>query len=187
MDIFFSSLLLIVVTELGDKTQLLSFALASRFQRHWSILGAIVVATIANHLIAAFAGDFIAKLLSPNLLAVLVGGSFIGFAIWALLPEEEEEERISDRFGPFLTTLLLFFLAEMGDKTQLSAAALGAKFQKPFLVVAGTTCGMMLVNGPSVWLGKKIHKLIPAKAIKFIAATIFLIFGLLTLATLLVR
>jgi Ca2+/H+ antiporter, TMEM165/GDT1 family len=160
---------------------LLVFTLASRFRKPWSVVFGVVLATIANHLLAALAGSYVASFLSPRLLGVLVGISFLLFAAWILKPEGDEAEKASDRFGPFLTTALLFFLAEMGDKTQLTAAALGAKYRAPFLVVAGTTCGMLLVNGPAVWLGERLSRIVPQKTIRYISAGIFIIFGVVTM------
>jgi Ca2+/H+ antiporter, TMEM165/GDT1 family len=182
MSAFWASILIVALAELGDKTQLLVFALASRFRKPWSVVAGVLVATIANHLLAAVAGSYLAGFLSPRTLAVIVGISFLAFAAWALKSGDEQAEPPGDRFGPLLTTALLFFLAEMGDKTQLTAAALAAKYGQPLMVVAGTSCGMMLVSLPAVWLGGRLSRVIAPRVIRFVSAGVFLVFGIITIA-----
>jgi Ca2+/H+ antiporter, TMEM165/GDT1 family len=173
---------MVALAEMGDKTQLLAFALACRFKRPWVILAGILVATLANHFLAALTGDFLAHLISAKILAFVVSMSFLVFAVWIMIPDKDEDVGKPDRFGPFLTAMVLFFLAEMGDKTQLVTVALGARFQALFPVVAGTTCGMMLADGLAIWLGDRLGHRLPLGLIRGFTALFFAVFGMAGLA-----
>jgi len=173
---------MVAVAEIGDKTQLLSFVLAARFRgRHGAIIAGIFVATVFNHLFAALVGGWVAHLLGPDLLRWLLGLAFLGFAAWALIPDTLDEKPGANRHGAFLTTLVLFFLAEMGDKTQLATVALGAKYTNTLLVTLGTTLGMMAANVPAVLVGESLAKRFSLAAMRYVAAALFALFGLLIL------
>src|SRR5687767_7841282 len=171
---------MVALAEMGDKTQLLSFVLAARFAgRHWPIVAGIFAATVTNHLCAAFVGDWAAAKLSPDIMRWSLGIAFLGFAVWALIPDTlDEENRKPARYGAFLTTLVLFFIAEIGDKTQLATVALGAKFSSLAAVTLGTTLGMMAANIPAVLVGEKLARKFPLSRMRFIAAALFAVFGL---------
>lgn len=173
---------MVAIAEMGDKTQLLSFLLATRFNgRHWAIIAGIFVATIANHFVAAFLGDWVAANVSPDVMRWVLGLSFLGFAAWALIPDTLVAQDKPNRFGPFVTTLFAFFLAEMGDKTQFATIALGARYASLTMVVLGTTLGMMAANIPAVLLGERLARYIPLSRMRFIAAALFAVFGVLIL------
>lgn len=183
MEALVTSLGMVAFAEMGDKTQLLSFVLAARFRgRYWPIILGIFVATLFNHALAALAGDWIARTVSPDVLRWVLGLAFLAFAGWALIPDTlDESEQKSTSHGAFLTTLVMFFLAEMGDKTQLATIALGAKYASLAAVTAGTTLGMMIANVPAVLLGETLAKRFPLSKMRFIAAALFAIFGVLVL------
>ena len=182
MEAFLASFGMVAIAEMGDKTQLLSFLLATRFKgRHWAIIVGIFAATMANHFVAAFLGDWVAANVNPEVMRWVLGLSFLGFAGWALIPDKLEEQDKPNRFGPFITTLLAFFLAEMGDKTQFATIALGAKYASLTMVVLGTTLGMMLANVPAVLLGERLAQYVPLSKMRFIAAALFAAFGILAL------
>jgi len=173
-----TSTLVVAVAEIGDKTQLLSLMLAARFRRPWPIVAGIFAATVANHFAAAWVGDWVATQLGPQVLRWLLGASFLAIALWALKPDELEEEASSTRgWGVFMTALVAFFIAEIGDKTQLATIALAAKYSALGAVVMGTTFGMMLANVPVVFLGERIVRRLPLKAIRWTAAGIFALLG----------
>jgi putative Ca2+/H+ antiporter (TMEM165/GDT1 family) len=174
---------MVAIAEMGDKTQLLSFVLAARFcGQPLPIIAGIFVATIANHLLAAVAGNWVATAMNPDVLRWLLGLAFLGFAAWALIPDTlDESSRQATRHGAFGTTLVMFFLAEMGDKTQLATVALGAKYASLGMVAFGTTLGMMAANIPAVLIGEKLAEHIPLSKVRFIAAALFAIFGALIL------
>jgi putative Ca2+/H+ antiporter (TMEM165/GDT1 family) len=185
VEAFLASFAMVAIAEMGDKTQLLSFMLATKFRgKPWAIIAGIFAATIANHFAAAYVGDWIAANASPDVMRWVLGLGFLAFAAWALIPdkldETEGERRL--KFGPFATTLVSFFLAEMGDKTQLATVALGAKYTDLTSVVTGTTLGMMAANVPAVLLGERLAKIVPLSKMRFIAAALFAIFGVLILA-----
>ncbi len=184
MEAFLASLGMVAVAEMGDKTQLLSFVMAARFRgRHGAVIGAIFVATIANHLVAASVGDWVGSHANPDVMRWVLGVSFLAFGAWALIPDTlDESQHRESRYGAFLTTLFLFFLAEMGDKTQLATVALGARYANLAAVAAGTTLGMMLANVPAVLLGEQLAKRFPLSKMRFVAAGLFAIFGVLILA-----
>ena len=172
----------VALAEIGDKTQLLAFILAAKFRKPWPIILGILVATLANHAFAGALGSWITSLMSPRTLRWVLGLSFIGMAIWTLIPDEfEEGDAKLARFGVFGTTLVAFFLAEMGDKTQIATVALAAQYHAFFSVVAGTTLGMMIANVPAVFLGDRIAHRMPVRLVHGIAAAIFAILGLATL------
>ena len=174
----------VALAEIGDKTQLLAFILAARFKKPVPIILGILAATIVNHGLAGAQGAWITSATSPDVLRWVLGLSFIGMAIWTMIPDkiEEEETRVAGRFGVFGATLVTFFLAEMGDKTQIATVAMAAHYASPLLVVIGTTLGMLIADVPAVFIGDKLANKIPMKLVHSIAAGIF---GLLGLATLL--
>ncbi|MBW8843942.1 MAG: TMEM165/GDT1 family protein [Burkholderiales bacterium] len=173
----------VALAEIGDKTQLLAFLLAARFKKPWPIIGGILCATLVNHGLAGALGAWITSTVSPGLLRWVLGVSFIGMAIWTLIPDkiDEEETQIAKRFGVFGATLLTFFLAEMGDKTQIATIAMAAHYANPLLVVAGTTLGMLIADVPAVFIGDKLAAKIPMKLVHMIAAAIFAALGIATL------
>jgi len=173
----------VALAEMGDKTQLLAFLLAARFKKPLPIIAGILVATIVNHALAGAVGAWITSVLNPGILRWVLGLSFIGMAMWTLIPDkiEEEESRIATRLGVFGATLVTFFLAEMGDKTQLATVAMAAHYAAPLLVVAGTTLGMLIADVPAVFVGDKLAAKIPMKLVHAVAAAIFLVLGVATL------
>jgi len=182
MDAFLVSTGIVALAEIGDKTQLLAFLLAARFRRPLPIVFGIFAATIANHAFAAAVGALVSKLLGPDVMRWVLGLAFIGMAAWIMVPDDiDEEESAPARFGVFLTTLIAFFLAEMGDKTQVATVALAARYPSAVAVVAGTTLGMMLANVPAVYFGDRIAGRVPLKLVHGIAALIFLVLGAATL------
>lgn len=181
MDIIFQSFLFITATEMGDKTQLLAFMLATRFKKPWPIFWGIFVATILNHFLAAYAGKYVTNFIPEPYLTWLLSAIFIGFGLWILIPDTDEGLSTKSHFGPFLTTVIAFFLAEMGDKTQLSTVALAAEYKDVVKVTIGTTLGMMVSDGLAVFLGPKLTKKLPMKYIHYFASALFIIFGLIIL------
>jgi putative Ca2+/H+ antiporter (TMEM165/GDT1 family) len=173
----------VALGEMGDKTQLLSIVLAARYKRAWPIVAGILVATLANHALAGLLGDAIARWLGPVALRWVVGLSFLGMAVWMLVPDEIDAgaERAS-RYGVFATTVVAFFLAEMGDKTQIATVALAARFADLAAVVVGTTLGMMIANVPAVLLGDRVARAVSMRLVHGIAAVVFALLGLATLA-----
>jgi Ca2+/H+ antiporter, TMEM165/GDT1 family len=173
----------VALAEVGDKTQLLAFILAARFKKPIPIILGILVATIVNHGLAGALGAWITASISPEVLRWVLGLSFIAMAIWTLIPDEieEDETKIAARFGVFGATLITFFLAEMGDKTQIATVALAAHYAAPMLVVIGTTLGMLIADVPAVFAGEKLANKIPMKLVHGIAAAIFAVMGVLTL------
>ncbi|MBP8182720.1 MAG: TMEM165/GDT1 family protein [Rhodoferax sp.] len=183
MEAFLISTGIVALAEMGDKTQLLALILAARFRKPWPIVLGILVATIANHALAGAAGAWVTTVLGPDMLRWVLGGSFIAMAVWMLIPDrmDDEESSTTPRLGVFGTTVVAFFLAEMGDKTQIATVMLAAQYQAWVWVVVGTTLGMMLANAPVVWLGDKITKLVPLKVVHVVSALIFLGLGLFAL------
>ncbi len=174
---------IVALAEVGDKTQLLAFILAAKFRKPLPIVLGILAATLANHAFAAALGTWLTSLLGPLALRWILGISFIGMAIWTLIPDEfDEADAKIARLGVFGTTLVAFFLAEMGDKTQVATVALAAKYRALVSVVAGTTLGMLIANVPAVLLGDRIAHRMPVKLVHRIAAAIFAILGIGTLA-----
>lgn len=183
MESFFVSTGIIALAEIGDKTQLLAFILAARFKKPVPIILGILVATIVNHSLAGMLGAWITEIVNPEGLRWVLGLSFIGMAIWTMIPDkiEEEETRIARRFSVFGATLVTFFLAEMGDKTQIATITLAAHYASPFLVVIGTTLGMLIADIPAVFIGDRFANRIPMRLVHSIAAGIFALLGLATL------
>ncbi len=184
MEAFLVSTGIVALAEMGDKTQLLALLLAARFRKPWPIVWGILVATLANHALAGAAGAWVTTLMGPEVLRWLLGGSFIGMAIWMLIPDklDASEATASPRLGVFGTTLVAFFLAEMGDKTQIATVMLAAQYQAWAWVVMGTTVGMMLANAPVVWFGERITRRVPIRLVHLTSAAIFMVLGLLALA-----
>ncbi len=174
---------IVALAEIGDKTQLLSFILAAKFRRPWPICAGILVATLANHALAGALGAWLTTVLGPVALRWGLGLSFLAMAVWMLVPDrfDENDARLA-RFGVFGTTLVAFFIAEMGDKTQVATVALAAQYQAFVPVVIGTTLGMMVANVPAVVLGDRIAHRMPVRLVHAVAALIFAVLGVLTLA-----
>lgn len=184
MESLLVSTLVVAIAEIGDKTQLLAIILATRFKKPVPIILGILVATLANHALAATAGYWVADFLSGAWFKWAIAVSFIAMAGWALIPDkaDDEEGQSAGRYGVFVTTAIAFFLVEMGDKTQLATVALGARFHNVWMVTAGTTLGMMLANVPAVFLGNALLKRVPLKLVHGIAAVLFIAAGLWVLA-----
>jgi len=183
MEALFISTGVVALAEIGDKTQLLAFILAARFKKPLPIVAGILVATLVNHGLAGALGAWITSVVSPEILRWVLGLSFIGMAVWTLTPDkiEDEETRAAQRLGVFGATLITFFLAEMGDKTQLATVALAAHYGAPLLVVIGTTLGMLIADVPAVLVGNQFAAKIPLKIVHSIAAAIFAAMGVLAL------
>jgi len=182
MEAFLVSITTISVAEIGDRTQLLSLVLAARYRRPWPIIAGILCATLANHALAGVVGVWFGSLLKPRTLEVVVGISMIVMAIWTLNPDQlDENTGATGAMGAFLATLTSFFIAEIGDKTQIATLALAAAYPSLLAVVAGTTAGMMLANVPVVFLGKAFASRLPLKAIHYGAALLFIVLGLIFL------
>jgi Ca2+/H+ antiporter, TMEM165/GDT1 family len=179
MQAFLVSTGIVALAEMGDKTQLLSLLLAARYRKPWPIVLGILVATLANHALAGAAGAWVTTVLGPQVLRWVLGGSFIAMALWMLIPDklDDEGETKSPRFGVFGTTVIAFFLAEMGDKTQVATVMLAAQYNAWFAVVAGTTLGMMLANAPVVWFGDRVTRRVPIRVVHLVSAAIFLVLG----------
>ena len=182
MEAFLVSTGIVALAEIGDKTQLLAFLLAAKFRKPVPIIIGILIATLANHGFAGAVGAWVTTLLGPETLRWVLGVSFIAMAIWTLVPDKlDEDDAKLSQLGVFGTTLVAFFLAEMGDKTQIATIALAAQYQSLAMVVAGTTLGMMLANVPAVILGDRIANRIPVRLVHGIAAAIFAVLGVATL------
>jgi len=183
MESFFVSTGVVALAEVGDKTQLLAFLLAARFKKPLPIILGILIATLVNHGLAGALGAWITQVLSPEVLRWILGVSFIAMAIWTLIPDkiEEEETQIARRFGVFGATLITFFLAEMGDKTQVATVAMAAHYADALMVVAGTTLGMLIADVPAVFAGDKLAGKIPMRLVHGVAASIFAVLGVATL------
>ncbi|MFI5447774.1 TMEM165/GDT1 family protein [Polaromonas sp. UC242_47] len=183
MEAFLVSTGIVALAEMGDKTQLLALVLAARFRKPWPIVFGIFVATIANHALAGALGAWVTTMLSPQTLRWILGVSFIAMAVWMLIPDklDDEDTEKAPRFGVFATTVLVFFLAEMGDKTQIATVMLAARYETYLAVVAGTTLGMMLANAPVVWLGERVTRLVPLRVVHIVSALIFAVLGVLAL------
>jgi putative Ca2+/H+ antiporter (TMEM165/GDT1 family) len=179
MEALLTSTGLVAVAEIGDKTQLLAIVLATRFRRPLAIMAGILLATLANHALAAFAGQVAAAFFEGQWFRLAVAASFIAMGLWTLVPDKlDEDEQPRARGGAFLTTLVAFFLVEMGDKTQIATVALGARFENLVAVTAGTTLGMMIANVPAVLLGQALVERVSMKAVRIFAALSFVAVGL---------
>ncbi|MGJ7509380.1 TMEM165/GDT1 family protein [Variovorax sp. GT1P44] len=184
MEAFFVATGVVALAEMGDKTQLLSLVLAARFRKPWPIVLGIFAATVLNHALAGAVGNWVTHFLGPVVLRWILGGSFIAMALWMMIPDKLDDDEVpkSSRFGVFGTTLVAFFLAEMGDKTQIATVMLAARYVDAYAwVVFGTTLGMMLANAPVVWLGERIVKRVPIKLVHGISAVIFMVLGVAAL------
>lgn len=182
MEVFLISIASIALGELGDRTQLLALILATQLRRPVPVILGILAATLANHLLAALLGQWAGSLLNPQLLRWILGISFLVLAAWVLIPDKAEEApKARDGYGAFVLTLTCFFMAEMGDKTQIVALALAAKYNDLFAVVAGTTLGMMIVNIPTVLFAERAMQWVPLKLVRVAAAAVYAVLGILTL------
>lgn len=182
MEAFLISTGIVALAEIGDKTQLLAFILAAKFRKPVPIIAGILVATIANHAFAGALGSWITAMVAPGTMRWVLGLSFIAMAVWTLIPDKfEEADAKLARYGVFGTTLIAFFLAEMGDKTQVATVALAAQYQALLAVVAGTTLGMMVANVPAVIMGDRIANRMPVRLVHTIAGGIFAVLGVMTL------
>jgi putative Ca2+/H+ antiporter (TMEM165/GDT1 family) len=181
MNEIFQSFLMVAITEMGDKTQLLALVLALRYKKPWTIMAGILTATVFNHLLAASVGTWLSTAVSPQILKWALAATFVAFAIWVLIPDKDDDDSKESKYGAFLTTTITFFLAEMGDKTQLSTVALAAKFHSLTLVTMGTTLGMLFSDGLAVFLGEKLTSRIPMRWIHIGASVLYLIFAILIL------
>ncbi|MBI5164297.1 MAG: TMEM165/GDT1 family protein [Magnetospirillum sp.] len=187
MDSLFVSTAVVAIAEIGDKTQLLALCLAARFRRPLPIIVGILVATMANHALAAWAGASVTAWLGENLLRWILGLSFLAMAGWIMVPDTLDDDpecagpRWSKGLGPFLTTLIAFFVVEIGDKTQVATVALAARFHEVILVTVGTTLGMMLANVPAVLVGEAAATRVPLKLVHGVAAALFAIIGIMVL------
>jgi putative Ca2+/H+ antiporter (TMEM165/GDT1 family) len=175
LEAFLTSTGIVALAEMGDKTQLLALILAARFRKPWPIVLGILVATLVNHALAGAVGAWITTVIGPDLLRWILAASFIAMAVWMLIPDQmdDEDADAQPRWGVFGTTVIAFFLAEMGDKTQIATVMLAAKFDAYVWVVAGTTLGMMLANAPVVWLGERMTRLVPIRIVHIVSALIF--------------
>lgn len=173
----------VALAEMGDKTQLLAFLLASRYKKPLPIILGIFVATIFNHTLAGLAGSWLAEFFSPDVLRWVLALSFVAMAIWILIPDKMDDDGIPqnkfmEKWGAFGITFITFFLAEMGDKTQIATVALAVSYGTPFIIVAGTTLGMLIADVPAVWIGDKLSEKIPVKWVRLISAALFVIIGI---------
>ena len=183
MEAFLISTSVVALAEMGDKTQLLSLVLAARFRKPLPIVLGIFVATVVNHALAGAVGAWITSYLGENALQWILGISFVAMAVWMLIPDKLDEDEVTShsKWGVFGATVVAFFLAEMGDKTQIATVMLAAKYNAYLWVVAGTTLGMMIANAPVVWLGERITRKVPIRAVHLVSAAIFLVLGLLAI------
>ena len=166
---------------MGDKTQLLSLVLAARFRRPWPIVLGILVATVANHALAAALGGWLTELVGADHMRIAIGIGFLAMAAWSLIPDKVDDAPADRRFGVFATTCVAFFLAEMGDKTQVATVALAARYAAFYAVVLGTTAGMLLANVPVVFLGERLAARLPLKLLRRLAAAAFAVLGIAAL------
>ena len=182
MEAIIGSFLLVAVSEMGDKTQLLAFSLATRFRKPWQVLLGVLVATLVNHALAASVGTWVSAHVPARVMAGVLAALFIGFGLWALKPDTlQEDSREPGSWGALLTTIVLFFLAEMGDKTQLATVALAARYHSVGWVTLGSTLGMLAANGPAVFLGDKLAARVQMKWVRWAAASLFFVFGIASL------
>ena len=184
MEAFLVSTGLVALGEMGDKTQLLAILLAVKFRKPWPIVSGILVATLINHALAGAAGQWVAQTIDPQWLRWIIGVSFLAMALWMLVPDQIDQNLGPPRgwhLGVFGSTVVAFFLAEMGDKTQIATVALAARYEMTVVVVIGTTLGMMIANAPAVWLGERIAQKFSMRLVHIVSAIIFAILGILTL------
>ncbi|NJM09466.1 MAG: TMEM165/GDT1 family protein [Bdellovibrionaceae bacterium] len=181
MDALINSFLLVFAGEMGDKTQLLALILTARFKKPWTILAGVFVATLLNHALASWAGGFVAEQFSRETLRWALALVFFLFAAWILIPDKEGEIGTGSCYGAFVTTVIAFFLAEMGDKTQLATIALGARYSSVAIVTLGTTAGMLASNALAIFLGERLLRRVPMKWIRIFASLLFAAFGCMIL------
>ena len=182
MESFLVSFSTVAIAEIGDRTQLLSLMLACHYRKPWPILAGVLCATLANHAVAGIVGVRLGRFLTPTLLDAIVGVSMIGMALWTLKPDTLDESKAgAQRTSAFLATLMAFFIAEIGDKTQIATVALAAAYSNLVAVVAGTTAGMLVANAPVVFLGKAFSDRLPLKAIHYVASGLFVVLGVVFL------
>lgn len=180
---FLSSFVLVALAEMGDKTQLIALTLGLRYQRPWLVMLGILIATVFNHALASAVGVWGAARFDGPVIAWVLGLSFIAFGFWTLVPDRAETPAEGRRWGPLLTTTVVFFFAEMGDKTQLATLALGARFASTVLVTAGTTLGMLVADGVAVFAGARFASRVPMRLFRRVAATLFFVFGAASIAS----
>jgi putative Ca2+/H+ antiporter (TMEM165/GDT1 family) len=175
-----SSFLLVTLAEMGDKTQILAAILAARFRRAWPIIGGVFVATLLNHAGAAYIGKLLADHLHGNIMNIITGVVFIALGFWLLIPDKAPDGAYEEKStsSAFWTSLIAFFLAEMGDKTQIATISLGAHIDSTIIVIVGTTLGMMAANIPAVFFGETLLKKIPMDTFRKLASSLFIIYGL---------
>lgn len=178
MAALFSSFAVVAFAEMGDKTQLIAFSLAARYRRPWIVMLGILIATTLNHALASVAGVWVSTKLPEWLLAWILGLGFVAFGVWTLFPDTAAEPAERRGWGPLISTAVIFFLAEMGDKTQLATVALGAHFAAPVVVTAGTTLGMLAADSLAVFAGTRLATAVPMTLIRRVAAALFFLFGL---------
>ena len=183
MEAFLVSTGIVALAEMGDKTQLLALVLAVRFRKPWPIVWGLLVATLVNHGLAGAVGAWVTTFLGPEILRWVLAGSFIAMAVWMLIPDtlDDAQSDTQPRWGVFGTTVVAFFFAEMGDKTQIATVMLVAQYHAYLWVVAGTTLGMMLANAPVVWLGERMTRLVPMRLVHTVSALIFAALGVAVL------
>lgn len=182
MDAFLISTGLVTLAEMGDRTQLLAFLLAAKFRRPLPIMLGILIATLANHAFAGFLGQWFAELVTPNVLRWVLALTFFAMAVWMMIPDKlDDDTPDNSKYGVLITTIIAFFLAEIGDKTQVATVALAARFDDLLWIVAGTTLGMMIANVPAIYLGDKFADRLPVRLIHLVAAILFVVLGVLTL------
>ena len=172
-----SSFIVVALAEMGDKTQLVALTLAARYRRPWTVMLGILLATVVNHALAASLGGWVADVLPRSWLAWTLGLGFIAFGFWTLVPDGAAAPGGQPRRGPLLTSAVVFFVAEMGDKTQLATLALGARFDSTVMVTAGTTLGMLVADGLAVFAGDRLTAIVPMRTLRWIAAALFFAFG----------
>lgn len=182
MTVLWSSFLVVALAEMGDKTQLIALTLASWYRRPWIVMAGILIATLLNHALASAVGVLAASVLPVSLLGWILGAGFIAFGVWTLIPDRTEEPSRRRAWGPLVTTTVVFFLAEMGDKTQLATVALGARFQSMVAVTAGTTLGMLAADSLAVFAGARLARAVPMQRVRWIAAALFFAFGAAAIA-----
>ena len=181
MELFLIAFSTVAIAEMGDRTQLLSLVLAAKFRKPWAIIAAISLATLANHALAGVVGIWVGHYLTPALLNTIIGLSMLAMAVWALIPDKLADGTRNGSRGAFVTTLIAFFVAEIGDKTQVATVALAAGYNNLSTVIAGTTMGMLAANIPVVFLGSKFASRLPIKKMHFAASALFICLGLYVL------
>ncbi|ASY30055.1 TMEM165/GDT1 family protein [Taylorella equigenitalis] len=184
MNTYLVSTFLMAVAEIGDKTQLLALLLAARYKKPIAIVTGILIATVLNHALAGAVGAWIQTQISPETLRYIIGGLFVAMGLWSLIPDKLDDGEIKSqgsKYGAFVVTLIAFFLAEMGDKTQIATIGLAAKYHPAWAVIMGTTTGLMFANVPAVYFGHKMSQKLRFKTIRYVAALLFILLGVATL------